>query len=163
MTPRREPGIAGVTEDGLCGGAAMGGVSRRSARSLRRLVAVVLCATLLLTAGPASAEDDFLGDVGIGLGTALVNVLYIPAKFTYATVGSLIGGFAWLLTLGDTDTAMGVWEPTLGGSYVVTPSMLRGDEPIEFSGTASTTSTSSDTVEEVEEVDVVEEDVEIQE
>ena len=138
----------------------MGGVSRGSARSLRRLVAVVLCATLLLTAGPASAEDDFLGDIGIGFGTALVNVLYIPAKFTYATVGSLIGGFAWLLTLGDTDTAMGVWEPTLGGSYVVTPSMLRGDEPIEFSGTATTTS-SSTTVDEVEEVDVVEEDVEI--
>jgi hypothetical protein len=136
----------------------MGGMSRRSARLLRRLVAVVLCATLLLTAGPASAEDDFLGDVGIGLGTALVNVLYIPAKFTYATVGSLIGGLAWVLTLGDTDTAMGVWEPTLGGSYVVTPSMLRGDEPVEFSGT--TTSRSSDTV---EEVDVVEEDVEIRE
>ena len=61
-------------------------------------------------------------------------MLYIPAKFTYATVGGLIGGFAWVLTLGDTDTAMGVWEPTMGGSYVVTPSMLRGEEPVEFSG-----------------------------
>ena len=137
----------------------MGGMSRRSARLLRRLASIALCAALLATPVPASAEDDFLGDVGIGLGTALVNVLYIPAKFTYATVGSLIGGLAWVLTLGDTDTAMGVWEPTLGGSYVVTPSMLRGDEPIEFSGTMTTESST----ETVEEVDVVEEDVEFRE
>jgi hypothetical protein len=136
----------------------MGGVSRLCARLPRRLVSIVLCGALLATTPvPAAAEDDFLSDVGIGVGTALVNVLYIPAKFTYATVGSVIGGLAWVLTLGDTDTAMGVWEPTLGGSYVVTPSMLRGDEPIEFSGTM-TTATSSST-ETVEEVDVYEEDV----
>jgi hypothetical protein len=158
MTPRRVPGIAGNTEGGFGGGAAMGGVSRLCARLPRRLVSIVLCGALLATTPvPAAAEDDFLSDVGIGVGTALVNVLYIPAKFTYATVGSVIGGLAWVLTLGDTDTAMGVWEPTLGGSYVVTPSMLRGDEPIEFSGTM-TTATSSST-ETVEEVDVYEEDV----
>ena len=114
----------------------MGGVSRGDSRKWLRTVtvAVALSATLL-AAGPASAKEEssFLGDVGIGLGTALVNVLYIPAKFTYATGGGVIGGLAWILTLGDTDTAMGVWEPTLGGSYVVTPKMLRGDEPIEFS------------------------------
>jgi hypothetical protein len=136
----------------------MGGVSRLCARLPRRLVSIVLCGALLATTPvPAAAEDDFLSDVGIGVGTALVNVLYIPAKFTYATVGSVIGGLAWVLTLGDTDTAMGVWEPTLGGSYVVTPSMLRGDEPIEFSGTMTTPTSSS--TETVEEVDVYEEDV----
>lgn len=75
-------------------------------------------------------------------------MLYIPAKLTYATVGGLIGGLAWVLTLGDTDTAMGVWEPTMGGSYVVTPDMLRGKEPIEFSGT---TTYQEEVVEEVSE------------
>jgi len=118
----------------------MGGVSRGGSRGWLRVVAVVviLNLTLLLAAGPAAAreqEEGFFETAGIGLGTALVNVLYIPAKFAYATVGTVIGGLAWVLTLGDTDTAMGVWEPTLGGSYVVTPKMLRGDEPIEFSGT----------------------------
>lgn len=134
----------------------MGGVSRRSSKRARRVVAAALSLTIVLAAGPAAAEDDFLASAGIGLGTALVNVLYIPAKFTYATVGGIIGGFAWLLSLGDTETAMGVWEPTMGGSYVVTPKMLRGDEPIEFSGTASTASAASDD-------EVVEEDVEIRE
>jgi hypothetical protein len=128
-----------------------------------RMIGVALGLTVVLAARPALAEEDnFLADVGIGLGTALVNVLYIPAKFTYATVGSLIGGFAWVLTLGDTDTAMGVWEPTLGGSYVVTPSMLRGDEPVEFSGTTSTSPAGGEEVyevyEETEEVDIREYD-----
>jgi len=112
---------------------------------------MILTLTLVLGARPALAEDDdFLAKAGIGLGTALVNVLYIPAKFTYATVGTVIGGLAWVLTLGDTDTAMGVWEPTLGGSYVVTPSMLRGDEPIEFSGTTTSTEEVEEVTEEVE-------------
>src|SRR5437868_5019008 len=125
------------------GGAEMGGVSRGDSRKFRSgwvrttAIATMLTLTVLLVAGPAAAkeEEGFFETAGIGLGTALVNVLYIPAKFTYATVGCVIGGIAWVLTLGDTDTAMGVWEPTLGGSYVVTPKMLRGDEPIEFSGT----------------------------
>jgi hypothetical protein len=111
----------------------------------------VLVLTLALGARPAAAEEEgFLSAVGIGFGTALVNVLYIPAKFTYATVGGLIGGLAWVLTLGDSDTAMGVWEPTLGGSYVVTPAMLRGDEPIEFSGTTSQDEVVEEVSEEVE-------------
>lgn len=111
----------------------------------------MLVLTLALGARPAAAEEEgFLSAVGIGFGTALVNVLYIPAKFTYATVGGLIGGLAWVLTLGDSDTAMGVWEPTLGGSYVVTPAMLRGDEPIEFSGTTSQDEVVEEVSEEVE-------------
>lgn len=137
----------------------MGGVSRGGSRTWARRTSLVLCLTVLVATTPARAEEGFLENAGIGLGTALVNVLYIPAKFTYATVGSLIGGLAWVLTLGDTDTAMGVWEPTLGGSYVVTPAMLRGDDPIEFSGTTSSTSSGGDEIiEETEEVEIREYD-----
>lgn len=139
----------------------MGGVSGGGCRRSMRALVMSLSLTLLLAASPAVAEDDgFFANAGIGLGTALVNVLYIPAKFTYATVGSLIGGLAWVLTLGDTDTAMGVWEPTMGGSYVVTPSMLRGDEPVRFSGgtTPTTSSGGEEVIEEKEEVEIREYD-----
>lgn len=121
---------------------------------MRRLVACALLVTVVMAARPARAEEGFFTKAGIGLGTALVNVLYIPAKFTYATVGGLIGGFAWLLSLGDTDTAMGVWEPTMGGSYIVTPDMLRGRESLEFTGSTSTTSTSTASDDEVVEEDI---------
>jgi hypothetical protein len=128
-------------------------------RMLRRWIACVVVGALLASARPALAEEGFFEKAGIGLGTALVNVLYIPAKFTYATVGGLIGGFAWLLSLGDTDTAMGVWEPTMGGSYIVTPSMLRGKEPIEFTGSGASSTASSTTRDD----EVVEEDITIKE
>jgi len=123
---------------------------------------MMLSLTIVLGASPAAAEEDegFFTAAGIGLGTALVNVLYIPAKFTYATIGGLIGGIAWVMTLGDTDTAMGVWKPTMGGSYIVTPAMLRGDEPVEFSGGTITTrgSGQEEVVEETEEVEIREYD-----
>lgn len=129
---------------------------KHASRTLRRWIACTLVATIVASAQPAMAEESFFAKAGIGLGTALVNVLYIPAKFTYATVGGLIGGFAWLLSLGDTDTAMGVWEPTMGGSYIVTPDMLRGKESLEFTGSAATASTDRDD-------EVVEEDITIKE
>jgi len=139
----------------------MGGVCSKkgSGRAFRRVVASAAVAAVLV-AQPVRAEegDSFLADAGVGLGTGLVNVLYIPAKFTYAVVGSVIGGLAWVLTLGDTETAMGVWEPTMGGSYVVTPAMLRGDEPVQFSGEVS-----EPQPDEYEYVEDVSEEVEIRE
>lgn len=134
----------------------MGGRKKTGSSRARRWIVCVLVAAFVTSARPARAEEGFFEKAGIGLGTALVNVLYIPAKFTYATVGGVIGGFAWLLTLGDTETAMGVWEPTMGGSYIVTPNMLRGREPLEFSGS---TTTASNTRED----EVVEEDITIKE
>jgi hypothetical protein len=138
------------------GGVSSGGGTRTWARGW----SLALCLMVLVSASPGAAEEEgFFEAAGVGVGTALVNVLYIPAKFTYATVGSLIGGFAYVLTLGDMDTAMGVWEPTLGGSYVVTPAMLRGDDPIEFSGTGSTSSSGGEEIiEETEEVEIREYD-----
>jgi hypothetical protein len=41
---------------------------------------------------------------------------------------------AYLLTVGNLDTAESIWSPSLGGTYVVTPAMLRNEEPILFSG-----------------------------
>ncbi|MBM4242694.1 MAG: hypothetical protein FJ148_02620 [Deltaproteobacteria bacterium] len=135
----------------------MGGGTKAGSWKLQRVVAGALVMTPLLFARPTlAAEEGFLEKAGVGAGTALANVLYIPAKLTYATLGGLIGGFAWVLSLGDTDTAMGVWGPTMGGSYIVTPGMLRGKEPLEFSG-----ETSAD--DGVREDEVVEEDITIKE
>lgn len=155
MIPLRRAGAAGVKEDGRgVEVLVMGGRTKARSKEARRWIACVLVATVVLAASPARAEEGFFEKAGIGLGTALVNVLYIPAKFTYATVGGLIGGFAYVLSLGDTDTAMGVWEPTMGGSYIVTPDMLRGKEPLEFTGSSSTASTTAEPDEEVVEEDI---------
>src|SRR5207249_6528497 len=91
--------------------------------------------TALATAQPA--EAGYLEDAGWGSLTVLSNVVYMPAKLCYATLGGLTGGLAFALTAGDLQTAETVWVTTMGGTYVITPSMLQGQEPIVFTGTPS--------------------------
>ncbi len=77
---------------------------------------------------------------GVGYGAAALfgNLLYLPAKLTYALLGGLFGGGAWLLTGGNTQTADTIWRSSLGGDYVLTPQMVAGEEPINFSGPTTT-------------------------
>jgi hypothetical protein len=71
---------------------------------------------------------------GIGAATLLANVGYIPAKTVYAILGGIAGGAGFALTGGNQQTANSIWRSSLGGDYVLTPDMIRGDSPIHFSG-----------------------------
>jgi hypothetical protein len=79
-------------------------------------------------------EEPLTSEAGYGVGAALASVLYIPAKVTYAGLGLLTGGLGWVLTGGRTDVANKIIYPAVGGNYVVTPSHLKGTEPIYFVG-----------------------------
>ena len=46
----------------------------------------------------------------------------------------LVGLLAWGVTLGNNDVGLGVLQPAVTGTWVVTPEMLRGDQPIMFLG-----------------------------
>jgi hypothetical protein len=111
---------------------------------LRRMlvVGVMVCVvsqtaraqTANANAQEAKESGSYWSEAGYGTVCVLANVFYMPAKVVYATVGILTGSLAYLLTAGDSDTAERVWSPSLGGNYVVTPGMIRGDEPILFNG-----------------------------
>ena len=103
----------------------------------RTIVAVLVLSIVVGMAKPAMAEDDnrFATDFGYGVGAFFTNLLYMPAKFTYATLGAITGGFAYVLTGLNTKVGKSVWIPSTGGDYVITPAMLRGEDPIYFSGT----------------------------
>ena len=64
-----------------------------------------------------------------------VNILYMPAKLVYATLGGFTGGVAYLLTGANMEVANRIWTPSLGGNYVVTPAHLRNEHTLYFSGT----------------------------
>jgi hypothetical protein len=98
------------------------------------VAAAVVMASVGMHAVPARASDYAL-ESGMGVAAVAVDVLYIPAKFVYATLGGVTGGFAYLLTGADFDAASTIWKPSMGGTYVVTPNMVAGNEPIHFSGT----------------------------
>ncbi len=80
-------------------------------------------------AEPAKGEE-----LGYGFGSVLANVFYMPAKITYAGLGLLTGGLGYVLTGGRADVANNIIYPAVGGNYVVTPSNLKGTDPIYFVG-----------------------------
>jgi hypothetical protein len=106
------------------------------------LVGVVLCmlgqavqvAGQTVAANNEQQESSYWGDAGYGTLAVFANVLYMPVKVVYASLGLLTGSLAYALTVGDSDTAQRVWSPSIGGSYVITPAMLRGDDPLLFNG-----------------------------
>jgi len=108
----------------------------------RLLLAAAALVTSLGAANPARAE--FAEDAGWGFLTVLSNVGYMPVKTVYSLLGSLTGGLAWVCTGGDFDTASTVWSTAMGGTYVLTPSMIRGEDPIAFAGSTETGQAVSD-------------------
>ena len=104
--------------------------------ALALLVTVMTAPVQAQTAGQNNepAEEPLRSEAGYGVGAALASVFYIPAKVTYAGLGLLTGGLGWVLTGGRTDVANNIIYPAVGGNYVVTPSHLKGTEPIYFVG-----------------------------
>ena len=105
----------------------------------RNVVAAAVLVAGFIVARPAQA--GYLEDAGWGGLTVLSNILYMPLKIVYATVGGVTGGLAYGLTVGDLGTAETIWVTSMGGNYVITPRMLQGEDEIAFSGTPSSSTT----------------------
>jgi hypothetical protein len=79
-----------------------------------------------------------LSRLGYGAVAAGENVVYVPAKLAYAGIGVFVGAASWVVAGGKPKLAKRVWKMALGGDYMITPSMVEGTEPVEFSGTVET-------------------------
>ena len=100
----------------------------------RSLVTLMLVSSLML-AVPRAEAGDFASDAGVGIACVFVNLLYVPAKVVYATLGGFTGGLAYLLTGANYEVAEHIWTPSLGGDYLVTTAHLRNEQTLYFSGT----------------------------
>ena len=101
---------------------------------------VFLCSLFLLISPgigtqPAWADaGETATDVGLGFASFVSTLPYGAIKIAYAGLGAIIGGFTYVLTAGDLDSANIVWEKSLLGTYVITPDHLTGDKPVRFIG-----------------------------
>jgi hypothetical protein len=102
----------------------------------RLVVAAAALAASLGVPNVARAEE-YPESAGWGVLAVFANVVYMPVKTVYALVGGLTGGFTYVCTGGSYETARNVWAMSMGGTYVLTPGMIRGDEPIAFAGGTS--------------------------
>ena len=106
-------------------------------RGLRGVLVGVLAVTLLIAPGVGFAGEkaaDVSRESGLGAAAALSSLVYGPVKLLYATGGLVVGSFAWIFTAGDSDVAETVFTRSLRGTYVITPEILLGEQPLEFIG-----------------------------
>ncbi len=107
-------------------------------------VCVLLAFSLIVCLGATgvslAAEQELSSpsnEAALGIGSALLTVIYFPVKFAYAILGGVVGTFTYGLTGGDLETAKAVWEPSFYGTYVITPDHLKGNEPVRFIGVSA--------------------------
>lgn len=105
-------------------------------RTSKRSAALALVVLAAVAAAPAAARAgrSAAGEAGIGVGCAVGNFVYGPAKMMYAFFGGFIGLIAYGLSAGDEEVAMKVIEPAWRGDYALRPGHLTGEDDIEFVG-----------------------------
>jgi len=86
-----------------------------------------------LAAPPARAESAFR-EAALGMGSALADLVYGPVKTVYALGGATVAGFAWLFSGGDIEVVRPIVDASVRGDYLITPSHLTGERPLEFIG-----------------------------
>ena len=67
-------------------------------------------------------------EFGYGVAAPLLSVIYFPIKASVGVVGAVLGGVSGMLTGGSERAAEGIWRPTAGGTYFITPDVLTGEE-----------------------------------
>ena len=82
----------------------------------------------------AEEETSQSNEAMLGFGSGLLTLVYLPLKTAYAIVGTVVSGLAYAVTGGDLETAKMVFEPSVYGTYVITPDNLKGNEPVRFFG-----------------------------
>jgi hypothetical protein len=84
-----------------------------------------------LGVGSARAEEPTTQSKVLAVGASC---FYLPTKAFYAFFGAATAGLAYGFTFGDEELANEIWQSSVEGSYVVTPAMVDGREPIRFKG-----------------------------
>ncbi len=102
--------------------------------NLRQWIYTSAIGLMLVGGFSAPVQAGFLSDAGLGVAAIGATVVYAPTKLVYAALGGITGGFTYVLTGGNYQTAERVWSPALGGDYLLNTGHLRGQEPIFFSG-----------------------------
>jgi hypothetical protein len=80
----------------------------------------------------AEAADSAVDEAAYGAGSVLGTVLYAPLKTSFCVVGAVTSGLT--LPFGGTETAGKVATAACGGTWAITPDVLRGRESVRFVG-----------------------------
>jgi hypothetical protein len=101
--------------------------------AVSKLAVVGITIVLLAAARPgAAAAESTSQDVAYGVGSVTTTLVYAPIKASFCLLGAVTSGFT--LPFGGPRTAQKVASTACGGTWAITPSALRGREPVRFVG-----------------------------
>ena len=95
-------------------------------------VALAVAVAVLAAALPVYAADSTSQEVAYGVGSVTSTLVYAPVKASFCILGAVTSGFT--LPFGGPRTAEKVASTACGGTWAVTPAVLKGREPLRFVG-----------------------------
>ena len=102
---------------------------------MRRIVMLSLSLALVGSSAPSWASSESTAvEVGSSAGSALGTLVYAPLKATFCILGGIGSGFT---AIASPPTAGKVAMATCGGSWIITPNVIRGRESLKFVGDTS--------------------------
>ncbi len=101
------------------------------------LVLVLSCVGLTAVVPTRADAASTAEEVGYGAGSVFTTILYAPFKLTFCVVGGVTS--ALTLPFGGTPTAEKVATAACGGTWAITPNVLKGKESVRFVGGADRT------------------------
>lgn len=105
---------------------------------MRTIVTLGLAMLLIAHSTPswaeAQAQEGTLSQVGSGVGSAIGTFVYFPFKAAFCIVGGVASGFTAIFA--GSDSAGKVARTACGGSWVITPGVIKGKETMKFAGDA---------------------------
>ena len=102
---------------------------------MRRMAALSLVLALAGSSAPSWASSESTAvEVGSSAGSALGTLIYAPLKATFCILGGIGSGFT---AIASPPTAGKVAMAACGGSWIVTPNVVRGRESLKFVGDTS--------------------------
>lgn len=100
---------------------------------MRRTTIFALAASLAVACWTAPARADSAAqDVAYGAGSVLGTAVYAPFKATFCILGGITSGFTF--PFAGADSAGKVATAGCGGTWAITPGVLKGREHVKFVG-----------------------------
>ena len=106
---------------------------------MKRFVAI-LVGTILLGSSSAGwaepkSQESGAAQVAYGTGAVLTSLVYAPVKASFCVLGAIGSGFA--LPFAGPRKAGAIAESSCSGTWILTPSALKGKEQVKFVGNPS--------------------------
>ena len=102
-------------------------------------ILLLLSSKLYAANGVVKTDESSFRHFKYGMTSSLLSLLYTPLKVNVAMVGGIVGGLAYPFSGFNPDASKKIWDKSLGGTYLITENILKGEDKLELFFSSSRT------------------------